>query len=58
MDGLSGLNEITVTQIYLSELRFQQIQSLVSTRTVERVLSETFAEERHPTRRKGKGTKS
>jgi hypothetical protein len=58
MDGLSGLNEITVTQIYLSELRFQQIQSLVSTRTVERVLNETFPEEEHPTRRRGKGTKS
>jgi hypothetical protein len=48
----------TMTQIFLSDLRFQQIQSLVSARTVERVFSETFAEAKHPTVCKGKEPKS
>jgi len=56
MDGL--VKRITVTQIYLSDLRFQQIESLVSTYTVERVRHETFAEDKHPTVRKGKRMES
>ena len=55
MKGSSAFHEFTLTQIYLSDLRFQQIQSLVSAHTVERVSSETFAEDKHPTVHKGKG---
>jgi hypothetical protein len=58
MSGLNEFHEFTVTQIYLSDLRFQQIQSLVSCHTVEDVSSETFAEDKHPTLHKGKGPKS
>jgi len=56
MDGLVEYIGTTMTQIYLSDLRFQQIQSLVSARTVESVFSETSAESKHPTRYKGKRT--
>jgi len=58
MDGLVECIGTTMTQIFLSDLRFQQIQSLVSARTVERVSSETFAEAKHPTVCKGEEPKS
>ena len=54
----SNLSRLTVTQIYLSDLRFQQIQCLVSARTEEHVFFETSAEDKHPTQCKGKRTKS
>jgi len=57
MDGLVECIGTTMTQIYLSDLRFQQIQSLVSTGTQEHVFSETSAEDKHPTQYKGKRTK-
>ena len=52
MDGLAEFDGTTTTEIYLWELRFQQIQSLVSTRTLERVFAETLTEQKHPTVRK------
>ena len=58
MDGLVEYIGTTMTQIYLSDLRFQQIQSLVATRTEEHAFSETSSEDKHPTQCKGKRTKS
>ena len=53
MDGLVECIGTTMTQIYLSELRFQQIQCLVSALTEEHVFSETSSEYEHPTQCKG-----
>jgi hypothetical protein len=57
MNGLADCIGTTMTQIYLSDLRFQQIQSLVSARTEEHVFFETSPEDKHPTQCKGKRIK-
>ena len=57
MDGSVEYIGTTMTQIYLSDLRFQRIQCLVSGHTEEHVSSETFAETQHPTLHKRKGPK-
>ena len=57
MNGLAECIGTMMTQIYLSDLRFQQIQSLVSIRTEERVFFETSSEDKHPTQYKGKRSK-
>ena len=54
MNGLAECIGTTMTQIYLSDLRFQQIQCLVSARTEEHVFFETSSEDKHPTQCKGK----
>ena len=57
-DAMGEFYENTVTQVYLWELRFQQIQSLVSRHTGEVVSGETFSEDKHSKVSKEKRAKS